>query len=163
MTEKLKLLPKGLYRLTRDVQNPRPDRRLNTSLHRDWPHAPVWKRGTIFRVDQYPNAHTGIGATWSEGRIAWAQGGYAGVTGYDHSEPEAHNNAAYALLAEALEPYTPQTVSSLEGCATTPQLASVLLALLRLGVVSMDPVREMLIDIRETDNLAYPDEEEVSK
>lgn len=38
----LKILEPGVYILTEDVQNPKPDRR-----SKDWDKLPVWKKGTV--------------------------------------------------------------------------------------------------------------------
>lgn len=47
-------LPDGTYRLTEDVVNPKPDRRIKTKRTSNWESWDVWSKGMKFIVDRDP-------------------------------------------------------------------------------------------------------------
>jgi hypothetical protein len=99
-----------MYRLTRDVENPRPDKR----SRRKWTKAAVWKAGTIFRTQP---------AWWTSGQFRDLQittGYYAGdaLILREASPTERDNgNLVPWELVDALEEIAPKNVRQALRCA----------------------------------------------
>lgn len=79
----MKTLEKGTYRLTRDVKNPHPDRRVK----RDWRCVPVWEKGEKFHVEQ-----------WNPDQVNVVRR----IDGYNYQEMSVHNGDLCELI-ESLE------------------------------------------------------------
>lgn len=117
---------KQLFVLTRDIPNPKPDRRTT----RDWRGAETWKQGTMFVIETRTNDENTY--TW---RALYQYGGYSSQSFHDH-----HDNVKFGAIFSFLEEQKDDLNSILVSLDMEDHKKSLLHKLFETGVINKNQI-----------------------